>query len=587
VAVFAFPVLCSVGAAVLLGRLSEATDSAPATAVRWAVILSVSTVVLLATERLARRALPLALLLKWGMAFPGPVPSRLSLARRAATGDAARRTSPVRSASIGDDPMLAAEEILMAAAGLDAHHRTLRGHAERVRALADLIAIELRLSDDARDRLRWVALLHDAGQLVDPGDVVDDTGSPSDDAGEGHPLDGAELLAPLAPWLGSWADTLAEHHERFDGGGYPFGLAGRDISMGGRIVAVADSYDTMTCTRHGRAPLSTDEARNHLAAHAGRQFDPVVVWAFLAVPVARLHAVAPLTRFNSLRAGGLGPRLTRTADGLGRVGLATVAATACVIGLLAAQRSVTPTTPFDVSAGTQHSSAPGHGVPHRSSAGTAQPPSAAAAGPGNATSGVTGTSADRPGPGAKPSALLDDSGRRATGSSAGAGGRAGGGASSGGGRPGGTSGTTGGSGPTTTVATGSAPPVPTTTVGGASPTPTTTAPPAPPLPPGALTASSDCQALIALPEVTLSWTPSPSPSVTGYEIFRGPDIDAMSERATVSGRNSTSYTDTSLSLLDSTYWYRVEAISGGTHVGSNPVSVSTPALCLVIQGRTR
>ena len=83
-------------------------------------------------------------------------------------------------------------------------------------------------------------------------DILNKEGSLSDDEWNlirHHPLEGAKLTAPLSSWLGEWAATIAEHHERFDGGGYPYGLAGENISLGGRIVAVVDTYDVMTSAR--------------------------------------------------------------------------------------------------------------------------------------------------------------------------------------------------------------------------------------------------------------------------------------------------------------------------------------------------
>jgi len=64
-----------------------------------------------------------------------------------------------------------------------------------------------------------------------------------------HPDEGARLIGPLSAWLGEWAGAVPHHHERFDGRGYPRGLAGNEISLAGRIVAVADSYEVMTAVR--------------------------------------------------------------------------------------------------------------------------------------------------------------------------------------------------------------------------------------------------------------------------------------------------------------------------------------------------
>ncbi|HEY7948758.1 MAG TPA: HD domain-containing phosphohydrolase, partial [Acidimicrobiales bacterium] len=140
-----------------------------------------------------------------------------------------------------------------------------------------------------------------------------------------HPLEGARLTAPLAGWLGPWASTIAEHHEKFDGTGYPFGLSGEEISLGGRIVAVADSYDTMTSVRSYQPQLSPEAARAELAACAGSHFDPKIVRAFLDISIGRIRPVSgPLAWIGSLPFLGNVPQLGQAAAVLGRVAAATI-----------------------------------------------------------------------------------------------------------------------------------------------------------------------------------------------------------------------------------------------------------------------
>jgi hypothetical protein len=86
--------------------------------------------------------------------------------------------------------------------------------------------------------------------------------------------------------------------------------------------------------------------------------------------------------------------------------------------------------------------------------------------------------------------------------------------------------------------------------------------------------------VVLLPEVSLSWTASPTTSVTGYVILRGTSLSSLVHVGTVSGRTDTSYIDTSVSGLGTTYWYEVEAVSGDASGVSDPTSVTTPALCL-------
>ena len=104
-----------------------------------------------------------------------------------------------------------------------------------------------------------------------------------------HPRFGLELAAPLAGFLGDWMHTISQHHERFDGLGYPAGLAGEQIHLGARILAVADSYDLATAPRTGARHLSPAAARAELTRQAGTRFDPAVVRAFLSVGVSRMR----------------------------------------------------------------------------------------------------------------------------------------------------------------------------------------------------------------------------------------------------------------------------------------------------------
>ena len=89
-----------------------------------------------------------------------------------------------------------------------------------------------------------------------------------------------KFLMPLRPWLGTWLDAATQHHERWDGNGYPRKLAGEQISLSARIVAVADAYDVMTSSRSYKKAWEPEAAREELARCAGTQFDPICVEAF-------------------------------------------------------------------------------------------------------------------------------------------------------------------------------------------------------------------------------------------------------------------------------------------------------------------
>jgi hypothetical protein len=202
-----------------------------------------------------------------------------------------------RVAGAGDDPGAVAREIIGLVSALDGHDRPTRGHAERVRLFTDLVADEMHLPRPVRDRLRWASLLHDVGKLTVPTEILNKPGKPDESEWEvlkAHPARGREIAAPLLPWLGEAGRVIVEHHERWDGTGYPDGLSGADIGLCSRIVAVADALDVMTAVRAYRRPVSRAAALDELVRCAGGQFDPEVVRAMISVSAPKLRRVQGL-----------------------------------------------------------------------------------------------------------------------------------------------------------------------------------------------------------------------------------------------------------------------------------------------------
>ena len=169
------------------------------------------------------------------------------------------------------------------ARALDLREHETGGHARRVTELAQRLGRRLGLGPDDLEDLRHGALLHDVGKIGVRDAVLGKPG-PLDEAEwtemRHHTVLGHELLLGL-PELREATAVVRSHHERWDGGGYPDGLAGEAIPRLARIFAVVDVYDALTNDRPYRRAWTDDEVRAHLHAERGRQFDPLAVDAFL------------------------------------------------------------------------------------------------------------------------------------------------------------------------------------------------------------------------------------------------------------------------------------------------------------------
>ena len=168
---------------------------------------------------------------------------------------------------------------------IDAKSAWTMGHSDRVTDLATRIGAEMHLPRSQMQTLRRGALLHDIGKIGTPASILDkpEKLTPEEvDTMNDHVRLGALILEPIR----QFADVLPivlEHHERFDGSGYPAGLSGEQISVEARIVAVADCYDALGSERPYRKGLTRQEVTGVIKRCSGTHFDPAVVDAFLRV----------------------------------------------------------------------------------------------------------------------------------------------------------------------------------------------------------------------------------------------------------------------------------------------------------------
>ena len=295
IGVVVLPAAAGIAAGAFVSRtLPHGPGFGPA-ALSFGVTSLVMLVTIIALERAGRRLLPLAALLNLSLLFPDRAPKRFAIARKVGKPkDLQRQLQEARDKGITGGDTAYMQQVLELVAALSVHDRQTRGHSERVRVFADLIADEMHLSDGDRARLRWASLLHDIGKLVVPPEILTKPAALNDvemSAVRRHPEEGEKLIGPLRAWLGEWGDAVVQHHERYDGTGYPHGLAGDQISLAGRIVAVANSYEVMTAARPYRKSISVSAAREELVKCSGTQFDPMVVRAFLNISMGRLWRV--------------------------------------------------------------------------------------------------------------------------------------------------------------------------------------------------------------------------------------------------------------------------------------------------------
>jgi putative nucleotidyltransferase with HDIG domain len=188
-------------------------------------------------------------------------------------------------------------------AALDIRDTETEGHSERVAAYTMAIANRLKLSTDDLKAIELGALLHDIGKIGVPDSILHKPGPLTPEEWEvmkQHPVIGYRMcmkidaLRPATP-------IVLHHHERWDGKGYPHGLAGEAIPLGARIFAIADTLDAMTSDRPYRKALSFAQAREEIIRCSKEQFDPEMVKVFLEIPEEELRMIREISLVSRLQ----------------------------------------------------------------------------------------------------------------------------------------------------------------------------------------------------------------------------------------------------------------------------------------------
>ena len=176
--------------------------------------------------------------------------------------------------------------IRVLAQAIDARDHYTHSHSENVARYAVIIANELKLSAKDIESIRQACELHDLGKIGIEDSILLKTSALTDLEWveiKKHPTIGAKILEPLT-FLGGVVDLVRQHHEHFDGSGYPEGRKGEDILLGARIIHVADAYEAMRSARsYRKIPLIKAEAILEIKRNSGTQFDPKIVDVFLEV----------------------------------------------------------------------------------------------------------------------------------------------------------------------------------------------------------------------------------------------------------------------------------------------------------------
>jgi HD-GYP domain-containing protein (c-di-GMP phosphodiesterase class II) len=176
---------------------------------------------------------------------------------------------------------------------LEASDKFTKGHSERVRFLSLELGRHIGLDFRELEILEYAAILHDIGKIGIESFILQKQGKLTANEYsmiQAHPLIGEEILGPIET-LSDVRQTIIQHHERYDGKGYPYGLRGDELSLKSRILSVVDTFDAMMSDRPYRKALSIQKIKQEIINHSGTQFDPYVVQSFIEMLDARGEAV--------------------------------------------------------------------------------------------------------------------------------------------------------------------------------------------------------------------------------------------------------------------------------------------------------
>jgi HD-GYP domain-containing protein (c-di-GMP phosphodiesterase class II) len=202
---------------------------------------------------------------------------------------------------------------------VDAKDAYTCGHSERVAMVSKMLAQEVGLTEHEVDRIYMAGLLHDVGKIGVPESVLQKPGRLTVEEFEQmkrHPVIGAHILQDVKQ-IKDIIPGVLHHHERFDGKGYPSGLAGRDIPLMGRLICLADCFDAMTTTRTYRQAMPLEAALADIRRCAGTQFDPSLTESFLNIGTDRLREVLRHQKSSKQLDGAaplLSPALAKAVD---------------------------------------------------------------------------------------------------------------------------------------------------------------------------------------------------------------------------------------------------------------------------------